>query len=160
MVKNPQTGTIVLFLYGLSSATIAPLPLGLAAALLLLFVGVEYRVAADPVVPLAVLGSRGALLSCAAQLGLMAARWCVLFYAPVFALAVWGWRPAAAGSVLVPTNLGFGLGGLAAVATIDAQLRRRRDEDAPPPIRPRARRSAAISATNSGVAMRSRTSGT
>ncbi|KAK7739829.1 hypothetical protein SLS62_011198 [Diatrype stigma] len=108
------TSTIVLFLYGLSAASsISALPLVLSLASLLLFVLVEYRVAADPVVPLAVLGSRGALLSCAAQLGLMAARWTVLFYAPVFALAVWGLAPAAAGSVLVPTNLGFGLGGLA-----------------------------------------------
>ncbi|EMR72101.1 putative mfs multidrug transporter protein [Eutypa lata UCREL1] len=107
------TATIVLFLYGLSASTISPLPILLSLVSLLLFLQTEYRLAADPIVPLAVLGSRGALLSCAAQLGLMAARWTVLFYAPIYALAVWGLAPAAAGSVLVPTNLGFGLGGLA-----------------------------------------------
>lgn len=42
----------------------------------------------------------------------MAVRWTVLFYAPIFVLAVRGLSPAAAGSVLIPTNLGFGLGGL------------------------------------------------
>lgn len=103
----------MLFLYGLSASTISPLPILLSLVSLLLFLQTEYRLAADPIVPLAVLGSRGALLSCAAQLGLMAARWTVLFYAPIYALAVWGLAPAAAGSVLVPTNLGFGLGGLA-----------------------------------------------
>jgi hypothetical protein len=42
----------------------------------------------------------------------MAARWTVLFYAPIFVLAVRGLSPAVAGSVLIPTNAGFGLGGL------------------------------------------------
>jgi hypothetical protein len=42
----------------------------------------------------------------------MAALWTVLFYAPIFALAVRGLSPAVAGSVLIPTNVGFGLGGL------------------------------------------------
>ena len=42
----------------------------------------------------------------------MASRWTVLFYAPIFVLAVRGLSPAIAGTVLIPTNLGFGLGGL------------------------------------------------
>lgn len=42
----------------------------------------------------------------------MMARWSVLFYTPVYAMAVRGWSPASAGLVLVPTNAGFGLGGL------------------------------------------------
>ena len=42
----------------------------------------------------------------------MSARWTVLFYTPIFMLAVHGAAPAQAGSILVPTNLGFGLGGL------------------------------------------------
>jgi hypothetical protein len=58
--------------------------------------------------------SRGALLSCVAQLGIMAARWMVLFYTPVYAIAVRGWSPASAGSILIPTNLGFALGGVLA----------------------------------------------
>lgn len=44
----------------------------------------------------------------------MASRWTLLFYAPVFALAVRGLSPAAAGSVLLPTNVGFALGGVGA----------------------------------------------
>lgn len=42
----------------------------------------------------------------------MIARWSVLFYAPIFMLAVRGSSPAAAGSILIPTNIGFGLGGI------------------------------------------------
>lgn len=42
----------------------------------------------------------------------MSARWTVLFYAPVFMLAVRGAVPTTAGSILIPTNLGFGLGGI------------------------------------------------
>jgi len=42
----------------------------------------------------------------------MMARWLVLFYTPVYAIAIRGWDPAAAGTVLIPTNTGFGLGGL------------------------------------------------
>ena len=77
-----------------------------------MFLGNEYFVASDPLIPLKVLSSRGVLLSCVAQLGLMAARWTVLFYAPIFVLAVRGLSPAIAGSVLIPTNAGFGSGGL------------------------------------------------
>lgn len=73
---------------------------------------VEYLVASDPIVPIAVLQSRGALLSCFGQLGFMAARWTVLFYAPITALAVFGFSPGASGSMLIPTNLGFGTGGI------------------------------------------------
>ncbi|KAH6627112.1 major facilitator superfamily domain-containing protein [Chaetomium sp. MPI-SDFR-AT-0129] len=104
------TITIVLFLYGLSG-TIQPLPILLSLLSLALFLLVESR-ASDPVIPLAVIRSRGVLLSCFSQLGFMAARWTVLFYAPMFVLAVRGLSPAIAGSVLVPTNAGFGLGGL------------------------------------------------
>ncbi|RYP59369.1 hypothetical protein DL770_010213 [Monosporascus sp. CRB-9-2] len=105
------TGAIVLFLYGLSD-TITVTPLLLSLATLAIFVLVEYKVAADPIIPAAILENRGTLLSCIAQLGLMAARWTVLFYTPMAALAVRGFAPAAAGSILVPTNLGFGVGGV------------------------------------------------
>ena len=44
----------------------------------------------------------------------MMARWTVLFYTPVYAIAVRSWVPAAAGSILIPTNAGFALGGLLA----------------------------------------------
>ena len=42
----------------------------------------------------------------------MAARWMVLFYTPAYAIAVRGWSPASAGSILIPTNLGFAIGGI------------------------------------------------
>ncbi|KAF5011424.1 hypothetical protein FDECE_2487 [Fusarium decemcellulare] len=105
------TTTIVLFLYGLADE-IQILFLGLSLVALVLFLAVEYYVAADPVIPIKVLSSRGILLSCLAQLGFMSARWSVLFYAPVFMLAVRGATPAAAGSILIPSNIGFGLGGV------------------------------------------------
>lgn len=105
------TTSIVLFLYGLAG-TIQPLPMLLAALPLALFLLNEYRFAADPLIPLSVLQSRSVLLACLAHLGLMAARWTVLFYTPILFLAVRGLSPARAGAVLVPTNLGFGLGGL------------------------------------------------
>lgn len=105
------TASIVLFLYGLSG-TIQPLPMLLSAVPLVLFIVNEYKIAPDPLIPISVLQSRGVLMSCLSQLGLMAARWTVLFYTPIFVLAVRGLSPALAGSVLIPTNLGFGIGGV------------------------------------------------
>ncbi|KAM3441480.1 hypothetical protein MY4824_001604 [Beauveria thailandica] len=102
--------TIVVFLYSLA-ADIHPVSLGLSLVFLAAFLFVEYRVAADPIIPLPVLSSRGVLLSCLAQLGLMTARWTLLFYTPIYMLAVRGAAPARAGSVLIPTNAGFGIGG-------------------------------------------------
>ncbi|KAK3681467.1 major facilitator superfamily domain-containing protein [Podospora appendiculata] len=105
------TLTITLFLYSLSG-TIQPLPLLLSLLTLSVFLLIESRHATDPIIPLHLLADRGILLSCLSQFGFMAARWTVLFYAPVFILAVRGLSPAVAGAVLLPTNLGFGTGGL------------------------------------------------
>ncbi|KAI6089891.1 MFS general substrate transporter [Hypoxylon rubiginosum] len=105
------SATVVLFLFGLSG-TIQIIPLLVSLATLIIFVLIEYYVATDPIIPIAVMQNRGALLSCLAQLGFMAARWTVLFYAPITALAVRGFTPATSGSILIPTNLGFGSGGL------------------------------------------------
>ncbi|KAG9251752.1 major facilitator superfamily domain-containing protein [Emericellopsis atlantica] len=104
--------TIVLFLFGLGGGAIKILPLALSPVALILFVLVENFVAPDPVIPLQVLKSRAVLLSCVAQLGLMSARWTVLYYAPIFMLAVRGTPRAEAGAVLVPTNVAFASGGL------------------------------------------------
>lgn len=103
--------TIVLFLYGLAGK-IQLLPLLLSPACLVMFVLVEVFWASDPVIPLKVLKSPAVLLSCVSQLGLMSARWTVLFYMPIFMLAVLGEPRAKAGAVLVPTNVGFALGGI------------------------------------------------
>ncbi|KAI3318022.1 MFS general substrate transporter [Xylariaceae sp. AK1471] len=105
------SATVILFLFGLSG-NIQPIPLGSSLGALIIFVLIEKYVATDPVVPLTVLQNRGALLSCVSQLGFMAARWTVLFYTPMTALAVFGFNPAISGSILIPTNFGFGLGGL------------------------------------------------
>ncbi|KAI0141683.1 MFS general substrate transporter [Xylariaceae sp. FL1272] len=103
--------TVVLFLFGLSN-NVEPIPMGLSLVSLVTFVCIEKFGAVDPIIPLTVLQSRGALLSCVSQLGFMAARWAVLFYTPISALAIFGFSPAASGSLLVPTNLGFALGGI------------------------------------------------
>ncbi len=103
---------MVLFLFGLSSPRIQYIPIILSMALLVGFILIEFYVAKVPIIPIAVLKSRGALLSSFAQLGIMASRWTVLFFGPTYALAIRGWNPASAGSILIPTNLGFALGGL------------------------------------------------
>ncbi|KAF4121020.1 Major Facilitator Superfamily [Geosmithia morbida] len=103
--------TIVSFLYGLTSGASA-IWLWSSLCCLGLFVTVESWVASDPVVPLPVLKSRSVLLSCVSQLGLMGARWTVLYYMPIFVLAVRGEPRASAGAILIPTNVGFGLGGI------------------------------------------------
>jgi len=113
--------SITLLLYGLSTPRISVLPIILFIILFPLFLYQELYLSPDPIIPVAVLQSRGALLSCLATLGFMMARWSVLFYTPVFATAVRLWSPAVAGSILVPTNAGFALGGLVAGA---AHIRR------------------------------------
>ncbi|KAK9425570.1 putative Major facilitator superfamily domain-containing protein [Seiridium unicorne] len=105
------TGTLVLFLYGLSG-TVQIVPILVSIGTLIVFILVECFWASDPIIPLAVLQSRAALLACFSQLGFMTARWTILFYAPITALAVFGFSPGASGSMLIPTNLGFGMGGL------------------------------------------------
>jgi hypothetical protein len=82
--------------------------------MLAVFVLNELYLSQVPIIPVSVLKSRGALLTCLAQLGFMASRWTVLFYTPVYAIAVRGWAPAVAGTILIPTNLGFATGGLIA----------------------------------------------
>lgn len=110
----PQTTSLCLFLYGLSAPVIQWIPIIVSLFVMIAFVLIELYVVAEPIIPVTVLKSRGALCSCFAQLGIMAARWMVLFYTPAYALAVRGWSPASAGSILIPTNLGFAVGGLCA----------------------------------------------
>lgn len=102
---------IVLFLYGLSG-DVKWVPLVLSVFGLFVFTLIEVFVAADPIIPLSILSSRGVLLSCITQLIFMASRWTLLYYTPIFVLAVKNYAPAVAGSILIPTNLGFGTGGL------------------------------------------------
>jgi hypothetical protein len=103
---------VVFFLFGLSSPKIQYIPILVSSFLLIGFILIEFYVAKAPIIPLNVLKSPGALLSCVAQLGTMTSRWSVLFFAPTYAIAIRGWHPASAGAILIPTNLGFAIGGL------------------------------------------------
>jgi MFS family permease len=106
--------SVVLLLYSLSSPQIMVTPIVLSVASLVLFVLVEAKWAEQPIVPVSVLRSRGNILTGVATVGVMCARWGVLFYTPTYVLTLRGWSPASAGLTLIPTNLGFGLGGLLA----------------------------------------------
>ena len=106
--------TLVLLLYTLSSPTIDFRAVALSAGMLILFVFVECRWALEPIVPPSVMQSRANLFTGIATVGVMTARWGILFYTPVYAIAVRGWKPSAAGALLVPTNAGFAIGGLTA----------------------------------------------
>ncbi|KAL1630526.1 hypothetical protein SLS56_004800 [Neofusicoccum ribis] len=108
------TASITTLLIALSGPKILLLPLILSIILFPIFLVTELRFARDPIIPITLLKSRGTLLTCLATLGFMMSRWSVLFYTPVYALGVRLWSPAAAGSILIPTNLGFGSGGLLA----------------------------------------------
>ncbi|KAF9729067.1 MFS multidrug transporter [Paraphaeosphaeria minitans] len=105
---------IILFLLGLSGPRILATPLVLSVFVFAAFVLNEIYGAKDPVIPIMVLRSRGTLLICFATVGIMMARWVVLFYTVVYAIAVRGWAPAVAGTLLIPTNAGFAAGGLLA----------------------------------------------
>lgn len=108
------TTTIVVFLLGLSGPHVLPKLLIVSALALPIFILNEIYIARDPIIPVSVLQSRGALLTCVATTGFMMARWCILFYTPVYTLSVRNWQPAIAGSILLPTNAGFAAGGLLA----------------------------------------------
>lgn len=107
-------GAVVLLLYSLSLPKIQITPIVLSLASLVLFVLVEANWADQPIVPISVLKSRGNILTGLATVGIMSARWGVLFYTPTYVLTLRGWPQSHAGLTLIPTNLGFGLGGLLA----------------------------------------------
>lgn len=107
------TASIVLMLYSLGAPRQIPLlPLLMSPFVFATFVLNELYLSRDPIIPVALLKSRGLLLTCLATVGYMMARWAVLFYTPTYAIAVRNWSPASAGAILVPTNGGFALGGL------------------------------------------------
>jgi len=108
------TSSIILFLWALADGSFHPVLLTLCVIAVLSFVLVEFRFASDPIIPLTILSSRGVLLSCFAQTGIMSARWLVLFFVPLTALAVRGLSTSTVGALLIPTNIGFGVGGVLA----------------------------------------------
>ncbi|KAF2758615.1 MFS general substrate transporter [Pseudovirgaria hyperparasitica] len=103
---------ITMFLIGVSGRSILLVPTLSSLPAFMIFVFVERFFAVEPIIPLSVLKSRGALLTSLATLGFMMSRWAILFYTPVYAIAVRNRSPAVAGLILIPTNAGFGLGGL------------------------------------------------
>ncbi|CZT16729.1 related to MFS multidrug transporter [Ramularia collo-cygni] len=107
------TTTLVLLLYALSAPKKIPiLPLLLALLTAATFILNEVYLASDPVIPISLLRSRGLLLSCLGTVGFMMSRWSVLFFTPTYAIAIKQWAPSSAGGLLIPTNLGFAVGGL------------------------------------------------
>ena len=111
--NTPQTASIVLFLFSLSSPRGIPiLPIILSLIVLAAFLLNEIYLAHDPIIPISLLRSRGLLLTCLGTVGYMMSRWTILFYTPTYAIAVRSWSPSAAGSILIPTNGGFAIGGL------------------------------------------------
>jgi MFS family permease len=118
--------TLVSLLYGIASPQFdtASITAIIASIFLLLplFVYQEAYRHEDPIIPVKVLKSRPVLFACLSTLIYMMSRWMVLFYTPIFATAVKGMHPASAGAVLLPTNIGFALGGL-----ISGQFHIRRD---------------------------------
>ncbi|KAL5333523.1 major facilitator superfamily domain-containing protein [Aspergillus crustosus] len=104
--------SIFLLLFSLASPEIPLTPIFLSGIFFTVFWIIESKFTAEPIVPIEVLKTRSVLLTCLAALAAMTARWAVLFYSPVYAMAVRGWSPASAGLILTPTNAGFGIGGL------------------------------------------------
>jgi MFS family permease len=103
---------VVLLLYSLSAPTISSIAIILALLDFTLFVFVESKWATDPIVPTTVLAHRGNLLTGLATVGLMAARWSVLFYTPIFGISIRAFPQSTAGTLLIPTDIGFALGGI------------------------------------------------
>ncbi|KAJ6014787.1 hypothetical protein N7540_009378 [Penicillium herquei] len=106
------TSAFVLFLTSLASPEILLWPIPVSVGLLVGFYFIESRWAQEPIIPVRILLNRGVLLSSLAGVGMMMARWAVVFFTPSYAIAVRGWAPASAGLILIPTNAGFGSGGL------------------------------------------------
>jgi predicted MFS family arabinose efflux permease len=92
------------------SFSIAPLLGGLAA--LVAFIFIEAKLARLPIIPVSLLANPATLFSCFSSMLSMTSRWVLLYYAPIWAMSVLGFHPAQAGATLIPTSIGFGLGGL------------------------------------------------
>ncbi|KAH8424380.1 putative MFS multidrug transporter [Aspergillus melleus] len=104
--------SVFLLLYSLASPEIAVTPIILFPIVFSGFLLIESNFASEPIIPVELLKMRSVLLTCLAGLLSMMARWSVLFFSPTYALVVRNWSPASAGLILVPTNAGFGLGGV------------------------------------------------
>ncbi|KAI9736626.1 MAG: hypothetical protein M1834_000830 [Cirrosporium novae-zelandiae] len=104
------TTSIILLLFSLAEPRILMTPIVVSLVSFILFLMVESYYAMEPVIPIKLLKSRGPLFTCFAVMGFMTARFAVLFYTPVYAIAIRDWSPASAGLILIPTNVGVALG--------------------------------------------------
>ncbi|KAF7158863.1 hypothetical protein CNMCM6106_005821 [Aspergillus hiratsukae] len=106
--------SVFLLLFSLASPNsyVTITPLIFSFVFFAIFCLIESKFTSEPIIPIDVLKARSVLATCLAALISMMARWSVLFFTPVYAMAVRQWSPASAGLILVPTNAGFGLGGL------------------------------------------------
>lgn len=100
----------MLLLIGLSSSKISLVSIVSSVVSLAFFIAVELCIVSELIIPVTLLKSRGALLTCLATLGVQMSRWIVIFYTPIYTIAARGWSPATAGSILIPTNAGFAVG--------------------------------------------------
>jgi hypothetical protein len=107
-----QSIALVFLLMAAMAETFTILPIIIGCISLVTFVIVEYRFADLPMIPMPVLLHSSTGLGCLATMCTMAARWTVLFYAPIWSIAVLGYHPASAGASLIPTSFGFATGGL------------------------------------------------
>ena len=112
LAHESKATSVVLLLSSLASSDVLTWPIPASILCFIAFIQIESHWAREPVIPVQVLRTRSVLLSCISGLGLMMARSALLFYMPVYAMAVRGWSPASAGLILIPTNAGFALGGL------------------------------------------------
>lgn len=112
LTSDQQAASVFLLLFSFASPEITVIPIVLCMATFGVFLAIESRFASEPIIPIKVLRMRSVLLTCLAGLISMIARWSVLFFTPVYAMVVRDWSPASAGLILVPTNAGFGLGGV------------------------------------------------
>ncbi|KAJ6157821.1 hypothetical protein N7470_005413 [Penicillium chermesinum] len=106
------TSALTLLLTSLASPEVLIWPIPLSIVLFGLFFVIEGLWAREPIIPLHVFFTRSVLFSALAGTGLMMSRWSVIFYSPIYTMVVREWSPASAGLILIPTNAGFGLGGL------------------------------------------------
>lgn len=109
-----MTAANVLLLYSLSTPNVSYTYIAISLVLFVIFLKVEATpaITTEPIVPVSIVRSRGVLLSGISSTGIMMARWAILFYLPVYGIAVRGWSPAEGGVIMIPTNAGFALGGL------------------------------------------------
>lgn len=107
-----QTAGLVLLLQATVAPVFSPIELLSGGSVLLVFAIGEANFAQLPIIPMRTLLHFPTFFNSLSTMCTMGARWAVLFYAPIWSIAVLGFHPAKAGAVLIPASIGFGLGGV------------------------------------------------